>query len=356
MRKVSTVSKKPTLELPPHVQRIVSGGREYFYFQKGRSTKSPGARQKLPGNPHSVEFWTAYRCFLGSELPTGKAFDDLIAAYKLSPEFTSRSDATQRDYARYLNIISSAWGNLLIASLRPKHVIQLRDAWAETPVAANHLLSVLKTLINWGIPREFSETNPCVYVPKLETDAQGARPWPAWAYTLIEEHAREDIRRAVLLARYTGQRQADVLRMGSEDVEDDGLNVRQQKTGKQLWVPLHRDLMAAMAGWDSHPYVQTPRGGAYTPERFRAAWTRLMNDTPAGRIRAEGFTFHGLRASSVEKLREAGCPDREIEAITGMSTAMITRYSRFADQKSLAKSAVRRLERSRNRSGERAGN
>jgi len=50
-----------------------------------------------------------------------------------------------------------------------------------------------------------------------------------------------------------------------------------------------------------------------------------MNDTPAGRIRKEGLTFHGLRASSVEKLREAGCGTREIEAITGMSPAMITR-------------------------------
>jgi hypothetical protein len=40
---------------------------------------------------------------------------------------------------------------------------------------------------------------------------------------------------------------------------------------------------------------------------LRAAWTRLMNDTPAGLIRKEGYTFHGLRASSVEKLRERGC-------------------------------------------------
>jgi integrase len=84
--------------------------------------------------------------------------------------------------------------------------------------------------------------------------------------------------------------------------------------------------------------VQTPKGEPYTPERFRAA-------TPAGKIREGGFTVHGLRASSVEKLREAGCGDREIEAITGISPAMmITRYSRFADQKQLAKAAVRRLE------------
>jgi integrase len=68
-------------------------------------------------------------------------------------------------------------------------------------------------------------------------------------------------------------------------------------------------------------------------------------DVRRQKIREGGFTVHGLRASSVEKLREAGCGDREIEAITGISPAMmITRYSRFADQKQLAKAAVRRLE------------
>jgi len=55
-------------------------------------------------------------------------------------------------------------------------------------------------------------------------------------------------------------------------------------------------------------------------------------------------SFHGLRASSVEKLREAGCDTLEIQSITGMSPEMITRYSRFADQRALAKAAVRRLE------------
>jgi integrase len=205
-------------------------------------------------------------------------------------------------------------------------------------------LSVLKTLINWGIPREFSEANPCLYVPKLEIDEEGARPWPVWAYELIEKHAREDIRRAVLLARYTGQRQADILRMAPEHFEDGGIYVVQQKTGKELWVPLHAKLRGALTHWDGSPYVRTSKGESYTPEGFRAAWTRLMNDSPAGKIRKEGYTFHGLRASSVEKLREAGCIDREIEAITGMSPTMITRYSRFADQKRLAKAAVGRLE------------
>jgi hypothetical protein len=44
-------------------------------------------------------------------------------------------------------------------------------------------------------------------------------------------------------------------------------------------------------------------------------------------------------------MREAGCVDREIEAITGMSPPMINRYSRFANQRQLAKNAMERLER-----------
>jgi integrase len=99
-----------------------------------------------------------------------------------------------------------------------------------------------------------------VYVPKLETDEEGARPWPVWAYSLIEEHAREDVRRAVLLARYTGQRQSDVLRMAPADVEDGGINVVQQKTGKELWVPLHDDLVGALEGWSCYPFVADAEG------------------------------------------------------------------------------------------------
>jgi hypothetical protein len=132
---------------------------------------------------------------------------------KLSQEFRDLAAATQSEYLRYLSIIQTAWGALLVSGVRPKNVLTLRDAWASTPVAANHLVSVTKTLINWGIPREFSDSNPCAAIAKLATDEGGARPWAVWAYGLIEEHAREDIRRAVWLARHTGQRQADVIRM-----------------------------------------------------------------------------------------------------------------------------------------------
>jgi hypothetical protein len=151
------VRKKPTLELPRYVHRVLNGaGQEYFYFQRGRGSGLPGPRIRLPSGPHTPEFWAVYQKHLGDDLPTGKTFDDLIQAYKVSNEFLKRSAATKRDYARYLNMISDAWGGLHVASCRPKHVIHLRDKWAETPVAANMLVAVLRLLIEWGIPREYS--------------------------------------------------------------------------------------------------------------------------------------------------------------------------------------------------------
>ena len=338
------------VELPPHVHRVVAKGRDYFYFQRNRGAALEGPRIALPRDLLSIEFWQAYRAAGGQiEEAPGRTFKDLITAYRVSPDFRARALATQRDYERYLKIIDEAWGELQVAGVKPKNVLKLRDAWAETPVAANMLVSIAKLLINWGLPREFSESNPCLAVPKLETGDGGARPWPLWAFELIETHASEGLRRAVWLARHTGQRQADVLRMSKADLEDGGIKLTQQKTGKELWLPLHQDLKEEMRGWEVTPpwtFVQDAKGWPYSTDRFREAWTRLMA-TPAGRIRTEGYTFHGIRASSVVALREVGCGDRDIESITGMSPAMITRYSRFADQRQLAKAAILRLERNR---------
>jgi integrase len=104
-----------------------------------------------------------------------------------------------------------------------------------------------------------------------------------------------------------------------------------------------RGNLAFMGRGGVRAVLGTAKGEPYTPGRFRAAWTRLMH-TPAGKIREEGYTFHGLRASSCEKLYEAGCSGEEISSITGMSPAMIRHYLRFANQKRLARAAVRRLE------------
>ena len=88
--------------------------------------------------------------------------------------------------------------------------------------------------------------------------------------------------------------------MAPGDVEDGGIDGEvQQKTGKGCGCPFTPIWWVGLARWSCAPFVRDARRARRTRQTAsEAAWTRLMNGTPAGRIRKEGFTFHGLRASS----------------------------------------------------------
>ena len=53
---------------------------------------------------------------------------------------------------------------------------------------------------------------------------------------------------------------------------------------------------------------------------------------------------HGLRKAAARRLAEAGCTANEIAAITGHATLQeVSRYTKAAEQRRLAVSAIRRL-------------
>ena len=92
----------------------------------------------------------------------------------------------------------------------------------------------------------------------------------------------------------TPQRQSDVLRMAPGDVEDGGINVVQQKTGRVV-APSRRSGGCA-GGLELLPFVQTPKGEAYNTDRSQAAWRPAAE--MAGRL-------HLPRAPRVERRETA---------------------------------------------------
>lgn len=60
----------------------------------------------------------------------------------------------------------------------------------------------------------------------------------------------------------------------------------------------------------------------------------------------QGLVFHGLRHTAATWLAEGGATPHQIAAITGHRTlAMITRYTRGADQRKHAGEAIRLLDK-----------
>lgn len=335
-----------TLELPKHVHCVKTRhGKTLYYFQKGRGSKTPGPRSRLPDDPHDPEFWKALRAAQGLATDEPGTFTALIHAYRESPEYGALSDASRRDYDRYLDQIKKRWGKLLVRGLKPSAVLDWRDLLAGTPSAADHMVSVLRTLIQWGIPRDYSDTNAAASIKKLAKAGDGYRPWPQWAFDLVSEHGPPPMVKAVALGLYTGQRRGDVVAMRAEHIQGGVIHVVQSKTGKALDVPLHRDLTAALENVHEGALVTTTAGAPYkNGDSFTAAWGRWLKHPDLAKIRTSGFVFHGLRKNAVNFLSEAGCSPHEISAITGHSLAMVQHYSRGANQKKMALTAMRRWE------------
>ena len=95
--------------------------------------------------------------------------------------------------------------------------------------------------MSWGIPRDYADINPCREIGKL-SHSDGWAPWSWSDIAHAKQHLPSHLWWVAALALYTGQRQGDVLVMTWNRISDGGIEVRQGKTGKALWLPLHRDL------------------------------------------------------------------------------------------------------------------
>lgn len=339
-------------KLPPHVHAVTKqpSGRVYYYFAKHRSTNKAAGRVRLPDNPTSAEFWSAYAELMQLPAPPPRRTDlvqDLAKAWQASPEWAQMSERTRQEWTRLVRVIVHGWGDLPVANIKPQHVLGFRDQFAATPAKANNLMRVLRSMLAWSVPRGWRNDIPFDGVGLLK-GGDGYAPWP---WDVIEEAKttlRTDLWWAVALALYTGQRLSDVLKMRWNAINPAGLlAVKQGKTGKELLIPLHRDLKAVL---DQIPrkaltILTSGNGTPWNPDGngFQTAWAKHRPAIVAER----GLVFHGLRKSAVVTLLEAGCTDAEVAAITGQSRAMVEHYARLVNQEKLARSAILKWETSR---------
>ena len=340
------------IALPEHVFRVRAKGKDYFYFQPGRGTLNAAKRVRLPDDPVSPEFWQVYEQLTGqvqpvAPTPNAGTVDALIAAYKVSPEFHKRKPRTQDEYSRHMWTISKILGPLNVRTIRPKHVLQLRDSFADTPTKADHIVAMLSTLIGWGVPRDFADSNPCRDIGDL-ADSEGYPPWEWEDVEYASANLPSHLWHVAALALFTGQRQSDVLRMDWNAISGGEIAVKQDKTAKTLWIPLHSELRPVL---ETIPRLSTriltnSRGLPWA-SGFKAAWQGAMNAPTFKQFRERRLVFHGLRKSAVCMLLESGCTDGEIAAITGQSREMIQHYSIMVNQRRLARSAILRWEGAR---------
>jgi len=266
-----------------------------------------------------------------------------IAAYKASAGFKRLADRTRVQYARNLDLLK-ALDAVPIATVRRRHIRAIRDELSETPGSANEFVKVARCLMSFALEDDIIEFNPLVRFKNLPIGEY--QPWTD-AQIAAMKKLPEYLRRAAVLALYTGQRESDTRRMSWADYDGQTIRVVQQKTGARLWIPCHSELRAELDKWERQAVtiLTTSLGRPWaTANSLATRFWRVTRTIPE----LSGVVYHGLRKTAAVRLAEAGCSTHEIAAITGhRSLAMIQHYTKDASQKRNAVAAIFRLENGR---------
>jgi len=129
-----------------------------------------------------------------------------------------------------------------------------------------------------------------------------------------------------------------------------GINVKQKKTGLEIWVPFTAPLLATISTWERRPgfILLKEDGHPFTRQQLSDQWLRERDTRPLlAPLRDAGLVIHGLRGTAVVRLRRAGATIPQISDMVGMSPQMVTRYCRYSVQRENALAAVYMLDRSR---------
>jgi integrase len=275
----------------------------------------------------------------------------LIVSYYTASSFKDLK-ATQANRCNILERFRNEFGDLPVKGLTRATLDRLMGARSNTPHAANNMVKVLRYLLDHAISQGMIVINPAVGVRKYRSKSDGHHTWSEAEIAEFQKRHPLDTRAglAMALMLYTGQRRSDAVKMGrqhmSQHRDDDGvlmdyIAVKQEKTETPLDIPMHPELLAAVAAlpMKNMTFLLTERGAPFSAAGF-GNWFRERCDE----AKLPHCSAHGLRKAAATRLANIGCTNEMIKAITGhRSDSALAPYTKAADQRRLATAAMKRL-------------
>ncbi len=242
---------------------------------------------------------------------TGFSMTSIMDRYmaKVAP---TKAPRTLKNYQREIRPLRTGFGHMLPDDIEPTDIYAYLDTRA--PIAGNREKALLSTIFSYAIRWGLASKNPCKLV-KRNPERPRDRHVEDWEYRAVYALAPPMIQIAMDLARATGLRQGDVLRLKLTDAKEDGLHAHTSKTSKRLIFTLTPELEAVLDRSRAiqikgvhplHPAIIRNRSGrAYTGNGFRAVWQDLMVAAMTAEVIKERFTFHDLRAKAADGAENA---------------------------------------------------
>lgn len=329
----------PRLPSLRYVKFVRAKGNVYGYFDtgkkdtQGRRIYAPLGRHSAPGFGDQYAAQLGHRNRAASKLAT---VNDIADRYDRSAELASLAANTQRYYRAQMKHIRRELGEFPIMQVRRRHVAEVvNNRLGDKNGTKNGFLAVYGVLHSYAVSQDIAEgDSPTKTIKPFKTGEHAPWPEPLLIAGLQAEHDRT--RLAIALLYYTGQRIGDAVRLRWNWIINGRLKFTQEKTGKAMDIPIHRELAAEL---DRTPtrgltILASYEGKAMTPQVIRREIKAF------GAQHGEAVVPHGLRKNAVIALLEAGCSHAQVQSVTGQSLQMVEHYAKQVSQSRLGTAAI----------------
>lgn len=328
------MARKP--HKPPHVKTVKRNGKEYLYFNTGQR-RANGNSIYTPLPPMSAaNFWPTYTALDSGrkrrETPS-YTVAGLMDDYLASAAFAKLAKSTRTNYRLHGGYVKEVWGKYPADGLLSQYVREIIEKNLWGPGSTNMVIAVLGSAYRWGRRSKNLTVNPVRDVDRSELGQH--EPWPDDILEAALACDDDEVRLAVHLLYFTGQRIGDVMKMRWGDIRDGHICVKQQKTGKVVEPPLISDLVAELD--------RTPREGLTIIHGIGVDRLRRKLKAFTAKLGAETVP-HGLRKNAVIAFLHAGCTVPEVAAITGQTHQVVEHYAARVNRRNLGKAAVVKFE------------
>lgn len=325
--------------------------RRYFYaWRGGPMLKDDRGVPLLPGDSRFVPAYSA--ALEARKKPATGTLFSLIAAFKSTSEFAKLAPRTKKDYQRFLGVIESEFGDMPVSlvekpkargmfkawrdriasakPLGPKERAELKAAGKAAPIAgdrqADYAWGVLARALSVAKDRGTIATNVCERGGRLYDVDRAEVIWQPDNITAFGLVAPDELRFALVLALWTGQRQGDLIKLKWSQYDGTHIRLRQGKRKARVLLPvgsvLKIELDSRRPEKPEGTILRNTRGDAWTSDGFRSSWSAVH--TRAG-LDTTDLRFNDLRGTAVTRLALAGCSVPQIAGFTGHSLKDVER-------------------------------
>jgi len=280
-----------------------------------------------PAGASKIEVLEAYDAYIAQD----GTVDALYQEYIKSDRYQRLKPNTREDYEGAWVQLQPMFGARLVREIKPVNVRRYMDA-RSSKKRANTERYLLKNIFGYGVEYDWLDSNPC----------DNIKPFPLKArdkYVSDDEYnAMYDIVTPIMqvfmeLVYICAARGQDIRMLKLDDIQDEGLLVVQQKTGKKQLKMWNERLRAAVekaleiraervarCGFDSIYLLVTRNGTPYTADGLKAIWQKQKYE-------GMDWTFHDLKAKGISDF------EGDKQEFSGHKSRLIMeRYNRSPDK------------------------